>query len=225
MRWPASIACHYLTVPEFAPVHISIESLQRTKRAESLRVSIRQSEKLILEAKIWAVAERLPGPTRAWIPAPPAPPVEDTPTIELGGGYWSAASFFRNVEVRQIYPALGTATRALDATVRTWSRLTPRATYENNLWLDAARAVLHIDAVQFAAVANGFEQLDFIAPSLDLYVAFHDAAPEQTYMLVEAQGLAAAHGTVAGSARVWASDGRLLATGTQQMLCRPFAFG
>jgi acyl-CoA thioesterase len=70
----------------------------------------------------------------------------------------------------------------------------------------------------------GIRRREFIAASLDLYVAFYDAAAIEDYTLVEVQGLAAAGGPVAGCARIWAPDGRLLASGTQQMLCRSFAF-
>ena len=75
---------------------------------------------------------------------------------------------------------------------------------------------------QFAAASLGLPaaEVTFFAPTLDLYVAFHEPAPRDEWLLVEARGLAAADGLIGGTALVWTLDGRLVASGGSQMLCR-----
>ena len=63
IKRPATFAGHYLSVARFEPVDIEVTVLKRGKRAESLRVSMTQEERAILEAIIWTAAE-LPGTQR-----------------------------------------------------------------------------------------------------------------------------------------------------------------
>lgn len=60
-----------------------------------------------------------------------------------------------------------------------------------------------------------------MAPSLDVTVWFHQGAADAEWLLVDARSPFAGDGLVGGVARVWSDDGRLLASGGQQMLCRP----
>ena len=50
---------------------------------------------------------------------------------------------------------------------------------------------------------------------------FHALAPDEAWLLGEAFSPAAGEGLVGGTGAIWSESGRLLATGGQQMLCRP----
>jgi acyl-CoA thioesterase len=54
-------------------------------------------------------------------------------------------------------------------------------------------------------------------------VRFHALAPDDAWLLTDAWSPAAGDGLVGGTGAVWSESGRLLATGGQQMLCRPMA--
>src|SRR5689334_9905859 len=55
---PATLVGHYLGVASFdAPVEIETTTLREAKRAESIRVSIRQSDRPIFEALVWAIGD------------------------------------------------------------------------------------------------------------------------------------------------------------------------
>ena len=60
----------------------------------------------------------------------------------------------------------------------------------------------------------------FVAPSIDLYVAFHAPAPAEDYLLVTSRPTAAAGGLLSGTAQTRSADGTLTASGGSQLLCR-----
>jgi len=59
--------------------------------------------------------------------------------------------------------------------------------------------------------------------SLDVSVRFHDAAPDAEWLLCDARSPVAKTGLIGTEATVWSPDGRLLASGGSQLLCRPAA--
>ena len=58
---PASFTGHFLGVADFDEVQIAVRSLRRTKRAESLAVSMTQDGRPVHEAVVWAVEAGLEG--------------------------------------------------------------------------------------------------------------------------------------------------------------------
>jgi acyl-CoA thioesterase len=220
MAKPASISCHYLAIGRFTAVELEVTTLQSGRRAESLRVSMVQDGKLILEAIVRTVAAEVAALQQQLARMPDVPMPDELPSAAstvLGGARWSSAPFWQRIEVR---PAFLAGEVGHEALVRGWDRFQPRGTFAGDTWLDASRVVVLIDCVPFPAARAGLPGGSYIAPSLDLYVAFHDAAPEQEWLLVEGRGLAAAGGLVSGRAHVWSEDGRPLASGMQQMLCQ-----
>jgi len=61
----------------------------------------------------------------------------------------------------------------------------------------------------------------YVAPSIDVTVQFHRLDPASEWLLVDAVAPMAMDGLIAGQARVWSTDGKLLASGGGQLLCRP----
>src|SRR5262245_44108067 len=101
LRRPASFACHFLSVAEFGAVDLAVTPLRTARRAVSLRVSMTQRTRPILEAFAWFIGEveglahdaavmpTLPGPDGLKSIDELVPPEEQAPF-----------PFWQNLEVR-----------------------------------------------------------------------------------------------------------------------------
>lgn len=222
---PASAACHYLAPARFGPVELTVTTGRRSRRAESLRVLMTQRDTPILEVLVWAVADGLPGPSADWVPAPAAPPPHEVPvfdpTQDLGGDPTALTPFWKNVEIRQVFLPGESREPGVEPMLRSWERYLPQSA-SGDPWADAARLLISADVSIYPAIAKGFEAPAFIAPNLDLYVAFHAPPPTDDHLLIETRGSAAGGGLVSGRTRIWSPAGDLVASGTSQLLCRMF---
>lgn len=223
---PASLSCHFLAVAYFEPVRLRVERLQRSRRAESVRVTLSQGDRVVLVALVWAHTGTGWGPAAQWREAPAIPPPAELPTledsVEAEGGL-VMPSWLTCFEVRLGgVHGEGLERPARDPRVFGWTRMRTPLRPDADGWLDACRAVIAVDLVQFPAVTQGFaaRELTFIAPSLDLYVAFHGEPGRGEWLLVSGDGLAAGGGLASARSDVWRADGTLVATATQQMLVR-----
>ena len=224
---PASLLCHYLGVGKFAPVDIETETLRGAKRAESVRVRITQEGAPIAEALVWCVADELQGLAHNLATAPDVKHPDDIePPVFGEGGGRSPFSFGRNFEQRQpnwMPPEEWEKRETFDGRVLTWMRYTPQPTFDDP-FVDAARLVILHDTYQWPAACNAYAPgtNQFQAPSLDLSVSFHELEPASQWLLVDAFSPVARDGLVGGQASIWSETGKLLASGGQQMLCRPW---
>jgi acyl-CoA thioesterase II len=220
---PASFTAHFLGVAEFAPVELEVRSLRRTKRAESLAVSMAQDGRPVLEAMVWVVAGGGEGLVHdAWtMPAVPAPE-----TVPPMAERWPADApvfpFWDNLELRPCDWIDDWDHRDPGQFhERSWYRFQPTATFADP-FVDAARSLLVLDTVLWPVAARGHpENPDLYAPSVDVQARFHSLAPDDEFLLADAHSPAAHDGLVGGVGAIWSQSGRLLATGGQQMLCRP----
>src|SRR5690606_41554469 len=57
---------------------------------------------------------------------------------------------------------------------------------------------------------HAWREPPFIAPTLDLYVAFHELVPESEYLLVDGHSPTGADGLIGFTTRVWSEDRRLV---------------
>lgn len=217
---PASFSCNYLNVASFDDATLRVETLRSSKRAESLRVTMHQGDVPILEALVW-VTEEQDGLEHDDATMPVAPPPE-------GATLWTQEEqapipMWRNLEGRMVgwresqrwEDRAPGRPRRLD-----WFRFRPRATFDDP-FVDAGRSLILIDTMMFPAAALAYrEPMPFIAPSLDLSVQFHRFALDEEWLLCESFSPVAEAGLVGGAARVWTRDGRLVASGAQQMLSR-----
>jgi acyl-CoA thioesterase II len=224
LRRPASFACHFVSVAEFDAVDLSVSPLRATKRAASLRVSMTQQGRHILEALVWVVDDALQGLAHDDTRMPEvARPEQLTPIDELVPAADRAQRFrfWDNLEVRPIdwIPwAERTPGRPL---WREWYRFRPRATFDDP-FTDAARALLLIDTMSWPAACQPYvPDAGYVAPSLDVSAQFHRAAPASEWLFCDATAPIAQHGLIGGHTRVWSADGQLLASGVGQLLCRP----
>lgn len=227
---PASLVCHYLGVGAFDAVDIEAVSLRTSKRAESVRVSITQKGNAIAEALVWCVADDLSGLSHDALPMPEVAKPADLKSVDQlraeEGVPQPPFGFWRNLEERppnwlpwEEFVARGEFRHEM----QTWMKFRPQATFENDPFVDACRSVIMIDTWQWPAASRGYKPgtLTHTAPSLDLAVSFHALDPSAEWLLVNATSPYAADGLVGGRAELWSEAGVLLATGGQQMLCRP----
>jgi acyl-CoA thioesterase len=224
---PVSISCQFLAVAYFEPVEIRVTTLTRSRRSEAFVVSIHQGGRHIMHAQIWAHAPLAVAPTGSWHQAPSLPPPHTLPALEdaveeEGGLIMPAWLNCFEVRVGGVHGE-GLDRPARDPIVQGWTRMREPYDWGQDPWQDACRTLIVIDLVQYPAVTQGFpaRDLTFIAPSMDLYVAFHEPAPAEEWLLVDGLGTIAGNGLASARAQVWSSAGALLATATQQMLIRP----
>jgi acyl-CoA thioesterase-2 len=226
---PASFFCHYLGVARFEPVDLEVTKLRGGRNAESFRVMMTQDGKPILEATLWTIGD-VDGLDHALAVPPTVPDPEDLPTIaelmaEVEDPDGPRFRFWDNFDARPIHwQADWPPSGPLDPVFRQWERFVPTSTFADP-WVDAARAVVLIDVVSWPSASshhawkwpNGQE---WIAPSLDLYVAFHHPAPDDPWLLVDGHSPVARDGLIGWNGRLWSSDRTLVASGSGQLLCR-----
>lgn len=225
---PASLTCHYLGVARFEELRLHTRTLRASRRAESVEVSGTQGDRTVLAALVWIVADDMDGLSCDAAPAPDVPgPHALASTDELlsdderraGFAFWSnlehRPTSWTPPEDRARWPGG-------DPEVTSWMRFRPEATFADP-FVDAARLVILLDTMPWPAAtrAHAADELTHMAPSLDVGLVIHRLEPASEWLLVRATSPAAADGLVGGRAEVWSQSGRLLASATQQMLCRP----
>jgi acyl-CoA thioesterase II len=218
---PTSFACHFLRPAQLGAVELRVESLRRTRRAESLRVTCVQGDAAVMDALIWIV-DGLEGIDHdaARRPDAPEPDAVEPWQSYLPGGempfpYWS------NFDVRPIRPEPAGWTTAGDPRFLAWMRLRSRPDLDDPV-VDAARMLAVADSAMFPAATLAHDGgFPYTAPSLDLNVSCHRVGEGSEWLLVDGVSPLAERAVVSGSALIWSKDGRLLATATQQMLQRP----
>lgn len=222
---PASIACHFVGVAAFDDVDLEVRTVRATKRAASVAVSMRQEGRPLVEALAWIVSDELDGLEHTAAPAPDVPGWDATPSVEerLPAERRSEMPFWQNLEERAIDWIDDWESREPgDPRYRSWFRYRPRATFDDP-FVDAGRALLLLDTMMWPAAVRAYPagEHGFYAPSIDLHARFHASDPSSEWLLCDARSPWAADGLVGGTAHVWSGNGALLATGGQQMLCRP----
>jgi acyl-CoA thioesterase II len=218
---PASFTCHYINAAEFDLVDVSVETLRRSRRAESLRVSVKQKEKPILECLVWTVDE-IEGMDHDTTQMPAvAKPAGLKSWAELFPGGEPPFRFWYSLEGRPADLDPATGTHPPEPHAFTWYRFVTRPTFEDP-FVDAGRLLIAADVALYpAAIRAHGGGFPFVAPSMDLSVNFHHDARGWEWLLVDAESPISSGGLVGGRDFVWSEDGKLLATGIQQMLQKP----
>lgn len=217
---PASFVSHFLRPAQVGPVEVRVETLRQTRRAESLRVAVIQNDLQILEALVWMVAE-LVGTDHVGSSPPQVPePAELQPWETYLPGGEAPFPFWANFDIRPVAPLPTEWGRVNEPRSVGWMRLHVRPTLEDPV-IDAARLLVAGDSSMYPAAILAHEELfPYIAPSLDLAMTFHRVGSGADWLLIEATSPVSEGALVGGNASIWSSDGRLLASATQQMLQR-----
>ena len=100
-------------------------------------------------------------------------------------------------------------------------RFRPTATFDDP-WIDACRSVILVDLPSWPAGhrPHAWQEPPFIAPTLDLNVAFHRPATHEEWLLCEGTAPLSTAGLLPWTARVWSPSGQLHASGGGQCLYR-----
>ena len=217
---PVAFAGHYLSVARFAPVDLEVTAVHRGRRSESLRVSMTQEGKPVLEAIVRTAAE-LPGLAHDETEPPEVPGPEGLSNMdELHAGQ-PTYRFWQNLEGRPVDPGLWQEGRPVRSPViRQWYRYRPVARFEDP-FVNAARALVLIDTLVWPAACQRHLAPDFTAPNLDIVAWFHRPAHDSEWLLADAIAPIAESGLIGGTVRIWSVDRRLVATGGAQLLCVP----
>lgn len=216
---PATFYCHYLSVAEFDAVDIEAETLRASKRVESVRVSVRQSDRPIMEAVVWLVDE-LTGVDHLDATMPKVPdPGGLRSWAEIFPGTEPPFPFWKNVEGRPCDFDEERQGKPGKPQARVWMRFHPKPVFDDP-FLEAGRLLTVADVYMYPASVGAHGEPRYVAPSMDLAVTFHQSAEGSEWLLTDAQSPISQHGLVGGRASVWSEDGRLLATAIQQMLQR-----
>jgi acyl-CoA thioesterase len=214
---PASFQCHFLSVGEFAPVDLRVQSLGGGKRAESLRVEVVQDQRLLVAATVWMVDDGLTGFEHDFSTAPEVPrPASLRGYQDLAGQeYAEWYPIWRSIEGRPLRwrePPGRPEWRA-------WLRFTETPIPDRQA--DALRQLFWLDFPGWNATISAHPwPFRFLAPNLDLTVHFHRFAPDAEWILADGFVPLARDGLVSCVARLWSESGALLATGSSKHICR-----
>jgi acyl-CoA thioesterase-2 len=224
---PASFSCQYLGVAAFGAVEVLVKPLRVGKTAAAHRAEVTQGDKRILEATVWSVGD-VEGLEHDLTEAPAVPRPQDLKSIhELLADAGLAPGqppfpFWNNLESRPLdFRVVWPPPEPLPPVWREWCRFTPTPTFSDP-WVDACRSLILVDIQSWPSASrpHASEAARFVAPSLDLYVAFHRPEPDSDWLLCDGEGLIARDGIMGWNGRLWSVDGHLVASGTGQLLCR-----
>ena len=220
---PVAFSCHYLGVARFEPVDIRVETRKQGRTVGSQRVEMTQEGRPILDAMVWSAAD-VEGLEHDETSAPDIPGPDSLPSIAelLPDDAEPPFPFWRNFDAKPIHFEVDWPPPApRPARWQEWLRFTPTATFDDP-WTDAARSVILVDLPSWPSAhrPHAWRQPPFIAPTLDLNVAFHRATSDEAWLLCDGAAPLSTDGLFGWTARVWSAAGRLHASGGGQCLYR-----
>jgi hypothetical protein len=138
---PASFTCHYLGVAAFEPVELEVVPLRTSRRAESLRVSMTQGGRPVLEGMAWVVANGMDGMRHDATVAPDVPGPEALPPMEeLLPADAPRHAFFDNLEQRPVGPVNWDDRTAGDPDYQAWFRFRPHEHFDDPASISPSRS-------------------------------------------------------------------------------------
>lgn len=212
---PATISVQYLSVAKFAPVECVVTPVKSGRNAWLLNVALIQDGRTFLQAQVWTT-NKTEGPTTAEAKAPEVARPDTLKTLAEHMGE-RPPGFWKNIDVKPLAYIPWGEPRPVSVVLQEWYRFV--GYQPDDAFLDACRALILIDTMLWPAHHRGLaERPDYVAPSLDVTVWFHQTGEGCDWMLVDAHADTASRGLIHGQARVWSDDGRLLASGGSNLL-------
>ncbi len=220
---PAAFSCHFLGVARFEPVEIAVETRKGGRAATSQRVEVSQDGRPVLDAMVWSV-DAGEGLDHDETVSPGVPIPDELPSMAELVPEDSAPPFpfWRNLETKPIeFEPIWPPEGPRPARWQAWLRFVPTPTLTDP-WLDAARLVILVDLPSWPSAhrPHAWREPPFTAPTLDLNVAFHQAAASEDWLLCDGAAPVSTGGLFGWTARVWSPGGRLHASGGGQCLYR-----
>lgn len=218
---PVTLTCQFLGKGKEGETDIIVEPL-RSGSTSFYNVRLAQNGVVFLQAQI-CTTEKVDGPEHMDFYAPnvPRPETLESFADQLQRFGHQPIGFWKNADGRQIDFRPPGDPDPRGCRTECWMRFEDwETTYDP--FLDAARAVILIDTHIWRAYNRGQSELPkHVAPSLDLSVWFHHAAPESHWQLVDANAGFSGHALLNGFAQVWSEQGELVASGGGQCLFVP----
>ncbi len=219
---PAAFSCHYLGVAEFGDVDLQVSTRKRGRTATAQRVEVTQADRPVLDAMVWSVGdvEGLEHDETA-MPAVPGPD-ELADIRDLLPHDAVSFPFWNNLDAKPIdFEAEWPPDGPRPARWHEWLRFTPTPSFDEP-WVDAARSVILVDLPSWPSAhrPHAWTSPPFIAPTLDLTVAFHQPTRGEEWLLCEGAAPLSTGGLFGWTTRVWSTTGRLHASGGGQCLYR-----
>jgi acyl-CoA thioesterase len=214
---PATITVQYLSVAKFAPVEAQVTPVKTGRNAWLLNVALVQDGKTFLQAQVWTTSKDA-GPVTAEAVMPQVAAPEGLKTLAEHVGEGQITGFWNNIDCKPLnFVPWDQPRPAGPALLREWYSFVG---YERgDAFLDACRPLILIDTLLWPTHHRGLaERPDYVAPSLDVTVWFHQGAGDADWLLVDAHADTAGSGLIHGQARVWTPDGRLVASGGSNMM-------
>jgi acyl-CoA thioesterase-2 len=220
---PAAFSCHYLSVAQFGAVDIRVSTRKRGRTACAQRVEISQGDRAILDAMVWSVGEVEGLEHDETIPPAVPRPAELKSVAELlPEDAQPPFPFWNNFDEKPVefeveWPPDGPRAAAWQA----WLRFLPTGTFVDE-WIDACRNVILVDLPSWPSAhrPHAWKQPGFMAPTLDLNVAFHSSAVGHDWLLCDGAAPLSTGGLFGWTARIWSEGGGLHASGGGQCLYR-----
>jgi acyl-CoA thioesterase len=217
-RAPRSLTVHYVAPPAEGALEVAtmIERAGRSLTSCSARLS--QDGKLIGLA-LGAFSKARPGPEFSDLRPPPAPPVEESPEIDVppDDAFMPDIAFrWENRMVRGGFPLEATG----EAVITRWIRL------PEGRVVDGLVAAAVTDAVIPAVF--GRVEAQIIVPTVDLTIHFRSSLPlpdakADDYVLADFRTNVAAEGFLEEDGEIWSRDGVLLAQSRQLAAILPMS--
>jgi acyl-CoA thioesterase-2 len=220
---PAAFSCHYLGVADFGRVDLRVEARRSGRTAASQRVEVTQGGRPILDAMVWSVGD-VEGLEHDETSPPAVPDPDELPEIGelLPDDAAPPFPFWNNLEAKPLaFEAQWPPDGPRPARWQEWLRFTPTATFDDP-WVDAARCVILVDLPSWPSAhrPHAWKQPPFVAPTLDLNVAFHRPTSGRNWLLCDGAAPLSTGGLFGWHARVWSTGGQLHASGGGQCLYR-----
>ena len=152
---------------------------------------------------------------------PEAPPPAALKTYEEHVGAPMEHIFWRNFDAKPlVFTPQGAPREPRPAALREWYRF--KDFDSRDPFADFGRAVVLLDTMVWPTHHRGrSEAPDYIAPSLDLTVWFHEPACSADWLMFDGAADVAREGLIHGHARIWTEDGRRVASGGSNLLYTP----
>lgn len=225
LRRPASITCQFLASAEFDDADVEVSTLRRGKRSHALHVRMNQRGEPFLAATGWIVDGTMTGLEHERLRMPEVPPPAALESYaELADNYaeWYPV-WHDGIDGKPTAWDLEDRPGS-DPVWRTWMRLC-RTPPLDDPFLEAARNLMWMDLMMWnAAAAPHPWPHSHIAPNLDVTALFHESAAGEEWLLCDGEAPVAAGGIIGCNGRVWTAGGRLVASGSSCLYCKPNPF-
>lgn len=218
---PVSLSCQFLRVAKFEPAQIRVQQLRSGKRSACLRADLMQDDRVVFTATGWVAADGQVGMEHDYVPREEVPQPEALRSYEDVYPGRGTHPFTGRMARYPIEPAPDGDLTAREPELKSLFRFRPRAKAENP-FVDSARAMLLIDTFSWLATYPahpGKGPSPWIAPNLDFYYRFHRPTTEHEWLYLKSRADLAEDCLIAAQGEVRGLDGRLLTTGSTQLLC------